>query len=128
MLFHFHSQKLFEFKRSEGQCSTSGIVDNCLTDSAIESIERGLHNKNFENNVEVGILSVSQCLDGKDGNGNENEHCNATASRKNSHYQDDNIGSDNDISKFASTCLEMGFKDNVATKGIHTWIVYRIEL
>ena len=119
MLFHFYSQKLFQFKRSEGQCSTSGMVDNCLTDSAIESIERGLHKKNFENNVEVGILSVSQCLDGKDGNGSRNEHCIAKPSRKNSHYQDDNIGSDNDISKFASTCLEMGFKDNVAIKGIH---------
>ena len=119
MLFHFYSQKLFQFKRSEGQCSTSGMVDNCLTDSAIESIERGLHKKNFENNVEVGILSVSQCLDGKDGNGSRNEHCIATTSRKNSHYQDDNIGSDNDISEFASTCLEMGFKDNVAIKGMH---------
>ena len=128
MLFHFYSQKLFEFKRSEGQCSTSGMVDNHLTDSAIERIERGLQKKNFETNVEVGILSVSQCLDVKDENGNRNEHCNTTTSRKNSHYQDDNIGSDNDISEFASTCLEMGFKDNVATKGIHTWIVYRIEL
>ena len=92
--------------------------DNHLTDSAIERIERGLHKKNFENNSEVGISIVSQCLDGKDGNGNRNEHCNATTSRKNSHYQDDNIGSDNDISEFASTCLEMGFKDNVAIKGI----------
>ena len=54
---------MFEFKRTEGQCSTSGIVDNHLTDSAIDSIERGLHKKNFENNVEVDILSVSQCLD-----------------------------------------------------------------
>ena len=48
MLFHFYSQKLFEFKGSEGHCSTSGIVDNHLTDSAIESIERGQHKKNFE--------------------------------------------------------------------------------
>ena len=112
MLFHFYSQKLFEFKRSEGQCSTSGIVDNEIT-------ERGLHKKNFENNVEVGILSVSQCVDVKDGNGNRNEHCNATTTRKNSHYQDDDIASDNDISEFASTCLEMGFKDNVAIKGKH---------
>ena len=128
ILYHIYSQKLFEFKRSEGQCSTLGIVDNHLTDSAIESIEQGLHKKNFENNVEVGILSVSQCLDAKDGNDNRNECCNATTSRKDSQHQNDNIGTDNDISEFASTCLDMGFKDNVATKGIHKWIIYSTEL